>query len=136
MSDEQTTEEAWREVGEQFQALGQSLAQAFRTAWGSEANRRHLESVKDGLAAMVGEVDQAIREASTSAEGQKVRQEAKRAAASARAAGEKALQEVQPHLLSALNQVNAELHKVIDRMEQREAAPETHAAEETPSHQA
>ncbi len=32
MTNEQTTEETWREVGGQFQALGESLAQAFRTA--------------------------------------------------------------------------------------------------------
>ncbi len=32
MTDEQTTAEPWREVGRQFQALGESLAQAFRTA--------------------------------------------------------------------------------------------------------
>jgi len=75
-TDEQTTEEAWREVGGQFQALGESLAQAFRTAWESEENRQHLQNMRAGLEAMVDEVDQAIKDASASPEGQKVRQEA------------------------------------------------------------
>ena len=41
MTNEQTTEEAWRKVGGQFQALGENLAKAFRTAWESEENRQH-----------------------------------------------------------------------------------------------
>ena len=48
MTDEQTTGEAWREVGRQFQALGESLATAFRTAWESEENREHVQDMKTG----------------------------------------------------------------------------------------
>ena len=125
MTNEQTTEETWREVGGQFQALGESLAQAFRTAWESEENRQHLRDMQSGLEAMVGEVGQAIKDASASPEGQKVRQEAEKAVASARAAGEHAWQEAQPHLLSALRQVNAELQKMVGRLEEKQPASET-----------
>ena len=118
MTSEQTTAEPWREVGRQFQALGESLAQAFRTAWEDEENRQHLRDMQAGLEAMVEQVGQAIKEASESPEGQKVRQEVTRAAESARAAGEQALQEAQPHLLSALRQVNVELQKIIGRLEE------------------
>ena len=117
MTEEQTTQEPWREVGRQFQALGESLAQAFRTAWEDEENRQHLRDMQAGLEAMVGEIGQAIKEAGASPEGQKVRQEVARAAESARTAGEQALQEAQPHLLSALRQVNVELQKIIGRLE-------------------
>jgi hypothetical protein len=123
-TDKQTSDDAWREVGRQFQALGESLATAFRTAWESEENRQHLESMKTGLEAMVNQVGQAIQEASTSPQGQQVRQEVKKAAESARAAGAQTLQDAQPHLLSALRQINAEIQKVISRMEQKPAAPE------------
>ena len=71
---EQKTEESWREVGDQFRALGESLSRAFRTAWESEENRQHLQGMKSGLKAMVDQVDQAIKDASGSPEGQKVRQ--------------------------------------------------------------
>jgi hypothetical protein len=131
-TDEQTTEEAWREVGGQFQALGESLARAFRTAWESEENRRHLQNMRAGLEAMVDEVGQAIKDASASPEGQKVRQEAQKAAASARLAGERAFQEARPHLLSALRQINAELQKMIGCMEENQPPSDTPAAESAP----
>lgn len=119
MNDEQTTQESWREVGDQFKALGDSLSRAFRTAWESEENRQHLESIKSGLKAMVDQVGQALEEAGTSPEGQKVRREAEKAAESARVAGGKALEEARPHVLSAVRQINAELAKWIRGMEGR-----------------
>ena len=121
MTNEHTTDESWREVGRQFQALGESLAQAFRTAWESEENRHHVENMRTGLESMVEHVSQAIQEACDSPDGQRVRGEVERAAQSARVAGEKALQDAQPHLLSALNYVNAELQKIISRMESKES---------------
>jgi hypothetical protein len=123
-TEKQTAEEAWREVGSQFQTLGDSLAQAFRTAWGSEENRRHVQNMKDGLEAMVDKVGQAISEASASPEAKRFRGEAEKAAESLRAAGEQTWQDARPHLLSALSQVNAELQKMIGRMEAEEPAPE------------
>jgi len=126
MSDEQTTEESWREVGEQFKTMGESLANAFRTAWESEETRQHLESMRSGLKAMVDQVDEAIKEASTSPEGEKVRQEMEKAAESARAASEKALDEARPHILSAVRQINDELQRWVRHMEERgEGAAET-----------
>ena len=122
MTDEHATEESWHKVGQQFQALGEGLAKAFRTAWESEESRRHMESMKAGLESMVNDVSQAIRETSALPEAQKVRGEMEKAAQSARAAGEEALQDARPYLLSALSQVNAELQKIISRMEQKESA--------------
>jgi len=124
MSDEQTTEESWHEVGEQFKTLGESLSNAFRTAWEREETRQHLESIRSGLRAMVDQVDGAIKETSTSPEGEKVRREMEKAAGSARAAGEKALDEARPHILSAVRQINAELQKWIRQMEESEQGSE------------
>jgi hypothetical protein len=119
-TEEQTAEQAWREVGRQFQVLGESLATAFRTAWESEENRQHLESVRTGLEAMVNDISQAAQEVGASPEGQRVREEMERAAESARVAGERALQDARPHLLSALQWINAEMRKVIDRLDQQD----------------
>jgi len=119
MSDEQTTQESWREVGDQFKALGESLSRAFRTAWESEENREHMENMKSGLKSMVDQVGQALEDASASVEGQTVRQGMEKAAESARAAGEKALEDARPHVLSAVRQINAELEKMVQRMEER-----------------
>ena len=130
-TEKQTTEEAWREVGQQFQALGESLAEAFRTAWESEETRRHVQNMQDGLEAMIDHVDRAIKEASVSHEAEKMRGEAERAAASLRTAGEQTWQEARPHLLSALTQINAELQKMISRLKEEESASEA-PAEVTP----
>ena len=118
MTEEQTTQEAWREVGRQFQALGESLAKAFRTAWEDEENRQHLQDMQVGLEVMVEKIGQAIKEANASPEGQEVRREVHKAAESARAAGKQVLQEARPHLLSALHGVNAELQKILSRLEE------------------
>ena len=124
MTDEHTTDESWREVGRQFQALGEGLAQAVRTAWESEENRQHVENMRTGLESMVEHVSRAIQEACDSPDGQRVRSEVERAAQSARVAGEKALQDAQPHLLSALNYVNDEIQKIIVRMEPKKSPDE------------
>lgn len=118
MDEEQTAHETWYEVGNQFRVLGESLAQAFRTAWEDEGNRQQLRDMQSGLEAMIGEIGQAMREVGASPEGQQARREAEKAVESARAAGNKALREIRPHLLSALRQVDQELQEMIGRMEE------------------
>ena len=119
MTDEQhPTDEAWREVGRQFKTLGESLAAAFRSSARDPQTRQHLQNMQGGLEAMVQEVSQVIKEAGSAPQVQEVKAGAKRAAESTRAASEQALQEARPQLVSALRQVNAELQKLIDRLQQ------------------
>ena len=118
MSEEHSTDrEAWSEVGEQFRALGETIAQALRATWGREETRQHVAGLQAGLEGLVSNVEGAISGFSESSEGQHVRAEAKKAAGSARVAGEKAWEDAQPHILSALRQVNDELRKVTSRLE-------------------
>jgi hypothetical protein len=117
-TEKQPTEEAWREVGRQFQTLGESLAEAFRTAWESEETRKHVENMQGGLEVMVSKVDAALKEASSTPAAEKLRAEAEKTAESLREAGEKTWQEARPHLLSALTQINEELQKLIGRLKQ------------------
>ncbi len=139
MSDERSTpheesksasSEAWQEVGQQFQALGESLATALRTAWKDEENRRRVQEMQAGLEAMVKEVGQAIKEGASRPQVQQVKSEAQKAAESLRAASEQTAQEIRPHLLSALHQLNDEMQKLIGRMEQ--GKPVTEAKSEQP----
>ena len=118
MTEEGTSaKDAWREVGQQFQTLGESLANAFRTMWEDEENRQHAQDLQAGLEKMVNDVGKAIKETSESPEGQKVRAEAQKAAESARVAGKKAMQDTRPHILSALRALDSELQKMIDKLE-------------------
>jgi hypothetical protein len=89
MGEQQRAEEAWREVGGQFQTLGDSLAAALRAAWGEgEENRELVEDVRDGLEALIDRVGQAIRVPTTSPEGGQLRVEAEKTAESLRVVGE------------------------------------------------
>jgi hypothetical protein len=107
-------------VGQQFRALGKSLAAAVRATLENEETRRHMQELQSGLKAMINEVDQAVRDVAASPEGQRVRAKVGRATQSARTAGHQAFQEAQPHLVMALRQVTAELQKLISRLEEPE----------------
>ena len=121
MTEEKTTEQAaqteqtsakasselWQEVGQQFEILGETIAAAVR-------------SVIDDTVA--------------SPEAQKLREEAEKAAKSAREAGERTAEEmpetVRTHLITALQKASAGLQKLADRLEQHTQAEETEETEE------
>jgi DNA anti-recombination protein RmuC len=56
-------------------------------------------------------------------QGQQIRQDAKHAAESLRTATEQTVQEVRPQLISALEQLNNEMQKLINRMNERNTPP-------------
>jgi hypothetical protein len=111
-------QEGWQEVGRQFQALGESLAAAMRTAWEKEENRKRLEEMHNGLESMVSEVGQAIKDTAASPQAQQAKAEAHKAVGAVQDAFEQTAQEVRPQLVSALRQVNVELQKFIDRLKE------------------
>ena len=122
MSEQQTNEEPWSEVGRQFQALGESIANAVRAAWQDEGNRQQLRDLQAGMEKMANDIGEAIRQASESPEGQRFKEEARKAADSAHAAGSKAWQDARPHVVSALRKVGSELEKIIGNLEEEQEA--------------
>lgn len=110
----------WQEVGRQFQMLGQSIADAMRTAWQNEETQKQLREMRTGLESMVKDVGKAIEDSANSPQGQKIRQDAGKAAEKVRVVGEQTVQEVRPKLIDALKQLNDELQKLITRMEKKE----------------
>ena len=109
----------WQEVGRQFEALGQSLAEAMRAAWENEETQRRVQEMRVGLESMAREVGKAVEDTANSPKGQQVRQNAERTAESLRTATEQTIQEVRPQLITALQQLNEELQKLINRMGQK-----------------
>ena len=107
-------EESWREVGKQFEVLGQGIARAWKAAVSTE----QATEMKSGLESMVNDVAKAIRDAAESPEGQKVREETNRTVESLRTAGEQTVREVRPQVISALKQLNEELQKLVNKIEQ------------------
>jgi hypothetical protein len=110
----------WQEVGQQFQALGASIAQAVRTAWEDEQTQRQLKEMRTGLEAMVKDVSKAIEDSANTPKGKQIREEAGRTVEAVQHAGKQTVQEVRPHLVQALQQLNEELQKLINRMEKKE----------------
>ena len=111
--------ESWREMGRQFQQLGESLSAAFRAAWDDEQVRRQAEHAKDGLEALAREVGKVVSEMAQSPDG---RRATSGAVKSVRTAGEETVQEIRPHLEDALRQINRELQRFVDRMQAGEAS--------------
>lgn len=114
---EKKSSEAWEEIGTQLRSLGDSLAHMFRTAWQDEENRTRLDELSSDLEAMIVNVNEAIREAARSEEGQQVKEEAENTFRKLYQAGQQTFQEARPHLISALHQLDDVLREMVDRME-------------------
>jgi chaperonin cofactor prefoldin len=110
----QTLEDSWKEVGKQFEALGQGIAQAFRAA----VNSGQAREMKGSLESMMHDISKAIEDASATPEGHKLREETNRTVDTLRAAGEHTVREARPHVISALKQLNDELQKLVNKIEQ------------------
>lgn len=131
-SERPQTGEAWKDVGNQFQSLGESIARALRTAWDGVENKQEVQEMRRGLESMVNDIGKAIQETSSSPQGQQVRTEARKAAESLRSAGEQTYREAQPHLVSALRQIDESLRRAINNIEnQRTTEGTTPPAGET-----
>ncbi|MDH3674354.1 MAG: IncQ-type mobilization protein MobB [Anaerolineae bacterium] len=131
LRDEPSLGEALNEVGQQFQALGQSLATALKAVWQSEEMRQNMSEVQTHVEAMAGEFSKAAKQTMASEEAQHVQSEVEKAAQSAKSSGRQVAEEVRPQLLAAFRQVRSELDGIIGRMEQRPAPAEKSADEAT-----
>ncbi len=115
-----TAADSWQEVGYQFQVMGQSLAQAMRAAWQNEETQRQLHEMRTGLESMVQEVGKAIQESANTVQGQKIKEDATKAAESFKTATVQTAQEVRPQIVTALKTLNEELSRLVERMEKKE----------------
>ena len=133
---QEQAQEPWSEVGQQFAHLGESIAQAFTTAWKDEGTQGFMQQMREGLEKMAGSIAGAVDNAAHSPEGQKFREEAEKAVTSAATAGKQTVETMRPQLLSALEQLNVKLREMLDRMGQAQpkTPPATEpAAEDAPS---
>ncbi len=121
----QGSAEAWQDVARQFETLGESLSAAFSTAWQDEATQEQLREMRDGLRSVANDFGEALDEALKSPEAQRAREEVEVAARSAQDAAQKAWEESEPQVVTALERVSAELRRLSERIRQRrtEAGP-------------
>lgn len=105
--------DAWQEVGKQFQKLGESLAAAFQTTVNDESTRASMKDLQDGLESAVQGIRSTVKKGVGELEARDFGGQARQTADSLKNAGEQTVEEVRPHLLSALEQLNRELDRWI-----------------------
>ncbi|GAP13805.1 hypothetical protein LARV_01560 [Longilinea arvoryzae] len=121
--DEGEHKDAWQEVGRQFQRLGESLATAFQTTIKDESTRQNMKDLQDGLENAVQGIRNTVQKGVSELEGQNFGEQARQAAESLKTAGEQTVEEVRPHLLSALQQLNRELDQLVQTIQSKPAQP-------------
>ena len=109
-------DEAWQEVGKEFRKLGKSLGAAFRAAWSDAEMRERARHAQNGLETLVQEVGKVVGEM-----GQypAVKHAVGQAATTVSTAGEETVREIRPHFVGALRQLNEELRKLADRLDEQ-----------------
>ncbi len=122
--------DAWDEVGKQFQALGDSLTAAVRASWNDEANQAQINRVQVKLQSMADDLNAYIKEQTDTPRAQKLSDDLKRVSDSVIDAGEKVVEEVRPHVLDAVRDLTASLHKMVNRVEE---TPDEPPAKEEPT---
>lgn len=120
---ESERKDAWQEVGRQFKVLGESLASAFQTTVKDESTRQSMKDLQDGLENAVQSIRGTVKKGVSELENQKIGEQARQAADSLINAGEQTVEEVRPHLLSALQQLNHELDQLIQGMQSKPPQP-------------
>jgi hypothetical protein len=108
--------DAWREVGAQFQLLGSRLAAAIRESWdasggrsGSDKTLRHLS---DDLREAANRVERVIDDVS-----EETREERRNTLRVTRRASEQSLEEARVLTAATLRKLNRQLDLLADRME-------------------
>lgn len=117
---EEPTGDQWDSITKDFQALGQSIADAVKGAWQDENYRQQLKDLGAGLQTMANQVVQVVDEAIKSPVAEEAKTEVKRAAVEVKDLGGKVYADSKPHLLSALKKVGEGLQTIITNLESAE----------------
>jgi hypothetical protein len=123
--------EAWEEVGQRFQALGESMVAALKSTWENEGTQVQWEKVKADMEAAASDIGRAAKQTAATEEAQKAKAEAYKTAAAAQQAGYQVMDDVKPHLLAAFRKIRSELDQAIGSMEASEKATKEPPAEST-----
>lgn len=122
----------WAEPGQHFWVLGESLTAALKAAWQREETRQQLHKLQTGLQEVADQVGQTVKEVTASPQFRQACLEVDKATQPAQAAGQRAGQEIQPHLLTALRQLRSGVNKLISCLDPSAptAAEPTHGPSE------
>lgn len=108
--------EAWNEVGAQFQQLGSRLAAAFQRSWSATGNagtaNHTMQNLRDNLRLAADRVDQAIRDSSEA-----TREDRINTIRVTRRASEQSLEEARLLTAATLRKLNRQLDHLVEHMD-------------------
>lgn len=106
------------DLGEELKRLGKQLSEAAKAVWESEASRNLQKQISEGLTELAQQLDTVAKKIVASEEARKLREQAGRVVESAKQAdiGD----EVRRGLLTGLQELNAQLEKLIIRLREEE----------------
>jgi hypothetical protein len=114
----------------ELRELGKQLSLALRTAWESEQRQQLQKEIGEGLQELSKQVDQAVAAAKTSPQTQRVKEQVSRVAETARQS--ETVHEIREDMVEGLHQLNEELRRLVERMQQKQKSPGGQPSSEPP----
>ncbi|PKQ29512.1 MAG: hypothetical protein CVT60_05010 [Actinobacteria bacterium HGW-Actinobacteria-10] len=111
------SDEAWRDVVEQLNGLGEAIGRWATAAASDPAYREHAAEFKAGVEKITSSIGDAFDDASKSDVGQQFAQAATKTGEAFKTAGERVSQEAAPRIASAFGKAAATLQRAAERME-------------------
>lgn len=105
----------------ELREMGQQLETAFRTAVQSERAKQLQQDIVGGVRELAGQVQSAVKTMQADPRVQQAEQRGRQAVEQARES--KVVQDIQETIVSGLAQLNAQLRKVVDRLDQEANKP-------------
>lgn len=118
------TQSQWDGVANDFKRLGDSIAEAFQSAWNNQSTQKQMTDLKEGLQSMSEQVGQVVEEARQNITSDELKTEVRRAADDVKDFGTKVVSESKPLLLDVLKTLDDGIQSLISRMEARHAEQE------------
>ena len=110
----------WEEIGAKFTALGESLTEAVEDAWNDPKVQDVLENIRSGLQQAADEIEVAIENAKEDPGVKKFSEDATQAFNDLGEKGEEVVQNVRPHVVSALKSFTDALNSLISDIEKED----------------
>ena len=121
----------------ELREMGQQLETAFRTAVQSDRAKQLQQDIAGGVRELAGQVQSAVKTLQENPRVQQAEQRGRQAVGQAveQARESKVVQDIQETIVTGLAQLNAQLRKVVDRLEQEANRPSGSAAQNVPVEQ-
>ncbi|MHB9003497.1 MAG: hypothetical protein ACYC6C_05475 [Coriobacteriia bacterium] len=116
--------EAWRDVVEQLNGLGEAIGRWASAAASDPSYREHAAEFKAGVEKIASSIGDAFDDATRSDVGQQLADAATRTGEAFKTAGERVSQEAAPRIASVFGKAAAGLQRAAERMERPSAAGE------------